>query len=168
MYCLLYFGYMKSFIIFVLVVIILGGGWYIYREHTASQTEDAMVQGGDTMEQDIGEGRDIDIAAAVRANIVGGWQSNEDGNFIRSIRGDGIVEDLYDGQEPTLGAWTVFTSKDAPENFTYPLEVDTPYLRIVDDTGLVLDFKVTKLTPETLELIYLDRGGALTFTRSVN
>lgn len=159
---------MKTFVGLIVAAILIGGGWFLYREY-APMHDDAMTQeAGDSMQQEVGEGQNIDIAAAARANIVGGWQSTDDPNFIRSIRGDGVVEDLYDGQEPFLGSWTVFTSASAPENFAYPLEDSVPYLRIVDDTGLVLDFKIAKLTPEDLVLIYLDRGGALSFTRSVN
>lgn len=153
----------------MVVAILLGGGWYVVSRNTLPQeTLNNDETSEESMEQDIGHDIDFDLAGIVSSQIVGGWQSREDAKFIRSIRSDGVVEDLYEGEEPILGTWTVFTEENAPEGFAYPLEAQTVYLRIVDDSDATFDFKIVTLTPETLELVYLDRGGVLTFTRSVN
>ncbi len=63
------------------------------------------------------------------------------------------------------GTWQVYT-KDKPLSVSFPLESDTAYVQLAT-TGTQaekLNFKVGKLTPETLELVYMERGGTLTFT----
>lgn len=113
-----------------------------------------------------GAGMDQDSVAAVNANIVGKWQSTDDAKFTREFRSDFTVVDSYDGEANLDGLWVVFTKMNAPE-IVFPLEENTVYLQITEkgtpqDT---LTFKLVKLTPEELELIYMDRGGSLRFKK---
>ncbi len=97
-------------------------------------------------------------------SIQGKWQSIDDAKFTREFRSDFTVADSYDGTVNLDGLWVVFTKMNAPE-ISFPLEDNAVYLQITEkgtpqDT---LTFKVSKLTPDELELIYMDRGGVLRF-----
>lgn len=118
---------------------------------------------------DTGEGAGSmqqDAALIVSESIQGRWQSTQDAKSVRVFNADFTVEEIYDGETLSTGLWVAFTKMNAPE-ISFTLEENTVYLQITEsgtpqDT---LTFKVTKLTPEELELIYMDRGGALTYTR---
>lgn len=104
-------------------------------------------------------------AATTMSNIVGLWQSNEDGKFTREIRNDGTVVDRYEGGEDSDGLWMVFT-KDIPDTaFTGTIEDGAVYLSLAMSEDERLYFKIVKADRQSLELIYLDRGGALSFHR---
>jgi len=54
-----------------------------------------------------------------------------------------------------------------PPEVPYPLEDNAVYIQMTM-TGTqadTLNFKLTKLTPEELELVYMERGGVLRFKR---
>lgn len=111
-----------------------------------------------------GAGAEQDISLAVSQNIVGRWQSTQDTKSVRVFKSDYTVDDIYDGKVVSTSLWVAFTKLNAPE-IVFPLEDDAVYVQITEN-GTVTDtltFKVTKLTPEELELIYMDRGGALTY-----
>jgi RNAse (barnase) inhibitor barstar len=115
---------------------------------------------------DAGEGGGIqpDVSLVVTESIQGKWQSLDDAKFTREFRSDFTVVDSYDGKANLDGLWVVFTKMNAPE-ISFPLEESAVYLQITEkgtpqDT---LTFKVVKLTPDELELIYMDRGGVLRF-----
>jgi len=100
--------------------------------------------------------------------LVGVWQSTTDPNFTREFKADGTLVDAYAGQSPSEGQWFTFTKATAPAtDITYPLETGATYIRVTDaeNPPVVLDFKVVKLTSNSLELIYLGRGNILDFTR---
>lgn len=111
-----------------------------------------------------GAGEAQDASAAVSLNIIGSWKSNDDARFVRVFRADGTTEDRYDGEVVATGAWTAALGANIQaEGLTF--ETDAVYVRITEGNTL-LNFKVVALTPEHLELIYMDRGGMLSFTRS--
>lgn len=128
-----------------------------------SQTE-APFNWGDPAE---GAGQGQDMSAAVISNIVGKWRSTEDPLFIREFFADGSVVDSYDDENPLRQSWRVFTKADTADlsvTFT-PIE-GTVYVAIFEgNTELPLYFSVDKVTPETLEMTYMDRGNSLKFTR---
>jgi len=121
----------------------------------------APVNFGDAGE---GAGQEQDIAAAVSANIVGSWQSTEDAKFTRVFNNDGTTADLYDGEAVSEGTWRTFTSVNAPDT-SFPIAEGIVYLAIETTDAETLYFSLGALTPERLELTYLDRGNLLTFTR---
>lgn len=113
-----------------------------------------------------GGGERPDASLVVSESILGTWQSVDDEQFTREFRGDGTVIDRYDGAEVSTGTWIAFTA-DAPLAVSFPLEPDTVYIRMAEEEGdeaTTLHFKLTTLTPEELELVYMERGGALRFT----
>ncbi|MCF7865298.1 MAG: hypothetical protein K9M11_02225 [Candidatus Pacebacteria bacterium] len=107
-----------------------------------------------------------DVSLLVSESLVGKWQSIQDTKFVREFTKTGGVSDYYDGKLVTSGNWNVFTS-EKPLKVSFPLEKDAIYVQLTDSTDKesVLDFKVTKITPESLELIYMERGGVNSFTR---
>lgn len=116
---------------------------------------------------DPGEGNGTnDMAGAVTANIVGTWQSTDDEKFVRKFNGDGTMADLYDGAITATGTWTAFTADDQM-NLAFTVEPHSVYLALTmaDMPDEPLHFKVLKLTPEEVSLMYMERGGTLSFTK---
>jgi len=119
---------------------------------------------------DAGEGAGIQPAGSqpsavqvVSESILGKWMSTTDEKFVREFKA-GAVIDWYENEAVSQGTWKAFTQESAPE-LPYALEANTVYLELTM-TGTQADklyFKLVKLTPESLQLIYLDRGGMLEF-----
>ena len=154
---------MKYFVILLGVIVVSIGAWFWWY-----QTEQNLEKNPDSAEITTGEHSDLkqDLVLIVSESIIGNWQSTEDLKFVRQFQASGIVTDLYDSTAMTSGTWQAF-SKDNPLLVSFPLEPDTVYLQLAMAGSQTdkLNFKLTKLTPETLELIYLERGGALQFNR---
>lgn len=110
-----------------------------------------------------GAGERQDAIDATRTNIVGMWRSVDDASFTRTFSANGTVVDEYDDSVTSTGSWEMFIDSNAPD-VAFTLERDTVYLRIMDDTE-AFHYTVSRLTPEELELIYMEGGGALRFTR---
>lgn len=113
----------------------------------------APVNFGDAGE---GGGKKQDVALVVSESIVGKWQSTRDKNFVREFRPDGKVINTENGKSAGLmqWIWKVFT-KEEPLEVSFPLESDAVYLQIIlvgAQDGETQNFKVWKLTPESLEL----------------
>lgn len=117
---------------------------------------------------DAGEGGGVkqDVALIVSESIVGKWQSTEDAKFTREFKDGGTAVDTYEGKDVTSGTWKVFT-KDNPVTVAFPLEADAVYIQMTMQGTQAdnLNFKLAKLTPEELQLIYMDRGGVLQFRK---
>ncbi|MBI4068384.1 hypothetical protein HY413_03175 [Candidatus Kaiserbacteria bacterium] len=115
---------------------------------------------------DPGEGGGVkqDVGLIVSESIVGRWRSVEDDKFTREFKGDGTAVDTYEGKDVTSGSWRVFT-KENPLKVAFPLEENVVYVQMTMQGTQAdnLNFKLTKLTPEELELIYMDGGGVLRF-----
>ncbi len=116
---------------------------------------------------DAGEGggsEQPDAALVVSESIVGKWESTGDVKFIRELNADGTFTDWYDGASTDDGTWKVFSGANAPA-VSFSVEANAVYLQLVTEHDVVdtLSFKISKLTPEELEMIYLERGGVLSF-----
>ncbi len=116
---------------------------------------------GDSAE---GAGPEQDTSAAVRANIVGQWRSVQDPRFVREFRADGTLVDSYDDDPSLPQQWKAF-SKGAPVQSKIDLIEGQTYIEINDGTDSVLTFTVDKLTPESLEMMYLEAGRFHSYTR---
>ena len=117
---------------------------------------------------DAGEGAGSlrqDASLIVSESIVGTWQSADDVKFVREFKTGGKVQDWYDGTVVSSGTFTAFTSVN-PIKVSFPLQAGTVYLQLKmsGSQAGTLNFKLNKLTPEALELTYMDRGGVLKFT----
>lgn len=113
-----------------------------------------------------GAGTAQDVAAAVDQNIVGVWQSTDDPLFVREFKTGGVQVDYFDGEADATGTWKTFT-KTKPLTVAFPLDAGVTYVQISDskDTSVILNFRVNKLTPESLEMTYMERGNTLSFQR---
>ncbi len=112
-----------------------------------------------------GDGSQQDLSTTVGENILGVWKSVDDQKFTRTFQSDGTFIDSYEGRADTKGDWIVFMDNSGLVT-NFALEPNTVYLRLLVDspTNETLHFKVSKVTPEELELIYMERGGTLLFT----
>lgn len=119
---------------------------------------------------DAGEGGGVkpDLVLVVSENIQGRWQSIEDPKFIREFRAGGTMIEEYEGKQMAEAKWQIFTSEKPPKvAVSFPLEASATYLQIAEMGAekLTLDFKITKVTPEELDIIYMGRGGGMSFRR---
>jgi len=146
-----------------------GGGKNIEPKAEAP-TDDALLASPDVSLEfgDDGDegGTVVDARAAVKENIVGVWQSTDDGSFVREFKADGTVIDTYDGEPSATqkDTWTIFTKENPDKEFLGVLEDNTVYIKMKAASGN-LYFRLLKLTPEVLELVHLDRGNTLHFVR---
>lgn len=113
-----------------------------------------------------GSGEEPDLILAATENITGKWQSVDDEKFLREFEVNGVVTDSYEDSDDTVGNWLIFTMNSEVET-PFPLEDDTVYLRITTDVGAseVMYYKLVKVTEDELELVFMDRGGVLKFTK---
>lgn len=155
---------MKNIGIIIVLILIAGAGWWLYSsgEEAGTAPEQGAAMTGDT-----GAPAGADTAAVPSDSIVGTWKSVDDAKFTRTIYENGQYKDTYEGQPSAdmSGPWVTFTAENAPSDFPYPTEAGATYLKL-DSGSNALYFKISNVTSTDLELIYLDRGGALRFTRA--
>ena len=138
---------------FLAIIIIIVGGWYAYRHYNARVTQQGI------QEQGVG-------TLPGGAWLIGVWQSTTDAKFVREFRADGTVVDSYDGAPQATDTWKLFTKDNAPQ-VSFALEAGASYIQITRQGGVptTFTFKIATLTQDELDLIYLDRGGSLTFKK---
>lgn len=154
-----YYVRMRHLLLILLGLIVSGGlGYFIGYDHGFENAVSVPLQ------TSAFENSAASDAAGAMANIIGFWQSNEDTAFTREFLNDGTVVDRY-SEESDDGLWMVFTKEIPDTAFTGPLEEGAVYLAIAMGEDEKYYFKVTRADSENLELMYLDRGGSLTFTR---
>lgn len=98
--------------------------------------------------------------------FVGKWQSTNDTKFTREFYADGSFTDRYEG-DPTAtqpGEWRRASQAEIEANLAGSLEAGTDHLILTID-GEVYNFGIVDLTDSSLELVYLDRGSVLSFTK---
>jgi len=98
--------------------------------------------------------------------MIGTWSSEDDGNFQREYRDDSMFTDVYgssEGETKTEGEWSLFTSDNADE-MLFQLNGEDVYVKQVEEAGTFY-FRIASVTPETLELINVDKGDTLRFGR---
>lgn len=102
----------------------------------------------------------------VAATLAGVWKSADDSNFTREFKGDGSVIDRYagDAAAESTGAWFVYTASTAPSGLPFVPDPQYAYVRITAGSD-TYDFAVASLSATDLQLVYLERGGVLTFTK---
>lgn len=153
---------MRHLILILLGLIAVSGvGYFVGYDHGF---ENAAIGNTPIVE----ETSSVTDAAEAMSRIVGMWQSTDDPRFTREIRNDGVIIDLYAGETDadSDGLWMVFT-KDIPDAaFTGTIEEGATYLSIGMSETEKLYFKILTLDETSLQLLYLDRGNLLSFTRT--
>jgi len=160
--------------LFVCLGIVMGLRTYV---RAPAQSVDVVIENTEDMSQDIAPvhtdsvltDREIsesnkNLVQAVKSGIIGEWKSSTDAKFSRRFTTEKVV-DIYAGKVISDDTWDIFT-KENLYNISFAVELNTPYLQIVTDSGSMY-FKVNKVTPEELELIYMDKGNILKFTKVI-
>lgn len=93
-----------------------------------------------------------DQRAAIAAAIVGEWRDVADPSFTRVFEANGNFHDTYAG-EPA----------GAPGRWSQPTDGSADLL--LASEGAFLPFRVVAVTPETLQLVYLDGNGVQRYER---
>ncbi len=161
----------------VLILALFVGGLVVWRQYTpvdketpevAEITEDNITE--DNISEHADEGAELspNLVPAVKANILGKWQDTTDPKFVREFKENEVIDSYAgDASLKTSGTWTVFTKENPDQGFTGTFESGAVYIGIKSKESN-LYFKLGKLTPESLELVYLDRGNTLIFTKLSN
>ncbi len=104
-------------------------------------------------------------AGAVSRAMVGMWRSTDDPRFTREFKEDGTVIDRYESVPSATrkGIWGAFTADMAEGGTATGLAGGVVYIQItINDASLY--FSVVRAA-DTLQLVYLNRGGQSNFTR---
>lgn len=98
--------------------------------------------------------------------LYGTWESIDDENFRRSFFANGTYRDAYAGAPfaETNGTWDTYPAGSTPDTFPFPAQAGAQYLELRDGQE-VLYFTIARVSEHTLELLYLNRGGSLRFTK---
>lgn len=107
-----------------------------------------------------------EASLVVTESIRGKWQSTDDSKFVREFRENDVVIDYYDNEEVSRGLWVAYTKANAPRIVPFPIDASAVYLQLTmtGSQADTLNFKVSKLTPDSLQLVYMDRGGVQNYT----
>ena len=107
-----------------------------------------------------------DQSIAARIQILGIWRSTQDPKFTREFKNDGKVIDAYDGSSPNSnGRWVIFTKQMPIDALPEVLEDGAVYLSIAAPESEAQYFKIASINSHELQLVYLDRGGVISFTK---
>ena len=107
-------------------------------------------------------------APSQEALMAGKWRSTDDAKAMVEIRADGTWIDSYVG-EPSATAtshWLLFSGAKPPKAAAgETLDATSTYLEVNDQDGGQLFYALDKVDTKSLEMLYLDRGNELTYTR---
>ena len=149
----------RTITIGIAVIILAGLAYYIGINREPATTDETQQQQQVTQTDP--------KATETSEQVVGAWKSDDDPKYTREFRADGTVTDRYEGEASATatGTWAVFTAKtELPAGITFQLNHDDAYIRVVMD-GEAYNYRVEKATSAELELIYMDRGGVLRFSK---
>jgi hypothetical protein len=100
--------------------------------------------------------------------MAGRWRSVDDPRSLIEIRADGTWIDSYTG-EPSATAtshWLLFSGARPPKDAAgETLDAKSTYLEVSDKDAGVLFYALDQLDAKSLDLLYLDRGNTLRYTR---
>ncbi len=107
-----------------------------------------------------------DQSIAARIQILGIWRSTQDSKFTREFKNDGKVIDAYEGSSLNSdGRWVIFTKQMPIDALPEALEDGAVYLSIAAPESEAQYFKIASINSHELQLVYLDRGGIISFTK---
>ena len=99
--------------------------------------------------------------------MIGTWQSLDDTRFTRELDADGSATDRYEGNadDAIKGNWIVFAGNVPPADAKGRKLVPTAVYLEVRQNDDTLFYGLTGLTAQSLHMVYLERGNALSFER---
>jgi hypothetical protein len=176
---------LKAFQVFLLILIIIGIGLLITKDRWVPKLVNYILeQEGSPVVTTSTEGDQNEHAAqgdhritAAQTALLGEWQSTEDPNVVQIFKENGEGFDEYrTTEEPTQGSafsWDLFTGENPLPGLTDPndgafqgnIDKDAIYMRRYDRGSGNLYYKLEKVTPEELSMIYLGRGNILGFKK---
>jgi hypothetical protein len=104
---------------------------------------------------------------AIKVFIAGTWQSDADTKLTRELDTDGTAIERHDGDEgeTTRGTWLLFSgSAPPPEAARHKFSAKGIYIELKQQ-GDVLLYELVRADRQSLDLIYLERDSALSFSR---
>ncbi|MBP9750662.1 MAG: hypothetical protein KBC95_02325 [Candidatus Peribacteraceae bacterium] len=113
----------------------------------------------------VDNGAEADAAELASKGLIGRWRSTDDAKYVREFQAGGTVIDSYGTEVESIGTWQVYTAASGKVT-PFPLSGSSVYLHVaLPDTtsGATLDFRIDRLTPQSLAITYLNRGGTLEF-----
>jgi len=156
----------KTIIVFLFILVTVLGIYIITTTDTTPEQASTPIVQPATSPSDSDDTVDYEQSKNL---LVGQWQSSQDQNAYKVFKADGTAIERYAGEQPveTEGTWRLFRINDPVDSYQQPLDMDTTYLRI-DDSDEQYHYSITTLDEDTLELIYLGRGGILQYQRVEN
>lgn len=109
-----------------------------------------------------GTSDEVDVT---RTLLEGRWVSTEDARFSRSISPDGGVVEVYEGSPEITGYWALFTKDMPAHEVPHELEEGLVYLAVGIPENPTLYYQVAAIDESRLDLIHLERGNTLSFTK---
>ncbi|HUO50080.1 MAG TPA: hypothetical protein VMU25_00695 [Candidatus Paceibacterota bacterium] len=161
-------------IIVVLVVAI--GAWYMAAYHmpeaspatSTTTTASSTDSNASTSAQSSGVPLTQPSAdpAQIGSNMVGTWQSVDDGNYHVKITADGTWTDSYGTTTSATqtGKYSLFTNATDDKDLPIPAQPGVVYLKVIEGKDTFY-YSVIEASSNTLQLSYLDRGNTLAFVR---
>lgn len=148
---------MKKILSIIIILLVLIGGYYAISSWNNKQIEKKE----DLMHPSFMDKVEPDTAETL---IEGKWQSIQDPSFVREFTKT-AVSDFYDNELITdIGSWQIFSSEEVVPGFPGEAEEDQTYV-VLRFENEVLFFKIVEVTKKSLDMVYLNRGGVLSFTR---
>lgn len=157
----------KTVLGLAILVVLTAGGWYVYSLSGSAEKMMSADESSASMSDDYGSTKP-DTTLVASENLMGKWRATDDPKFVREFKVGNQVVDSYDNEVKTSGLYVVFTKDNAPKIVPFPIDPNAVYVQITE-TGSqsdTLNFRMS-MSPDanTLTLIYMDRGGATTYTR---
>lgn len=143
---------MKKFLIFIVVVAVLGAGAY------AMKSKDSAMSGKKMADPRI---------SATWEMMQGPWLSEEDSGWARVYNDDSTLTDTHGsaaGNTVTTANWSLFVADNAPE-VQFQLNNKDVYVEQTEKDGSKMYFRVVSVTPDMLELVNMTKGGGMRFGR---
>tara|TARA_B100001750_G_C15459297_1_gene573301 strand:- start:175 stop:645 length:471 start_codon:yes stop_codon:yes gene_type:complete len=152
---------MQKLILVLLVIVVAVVAVFVL---TGSDTQQSDTEQTDSETID-NQGEDEDDTE-IETALTGRWQSTTDVNSYKIFSADGSVIERYEGETTveSEGSWEVFSTNDPVSTIEAPLDPAMTYLRI-SEGGEQYHYLITTINETDLELVYLDRGGVLTYQK---
>ncbi|HEY4516328.1 MAG TPA: hypothetical protein VJG64_00075 [Candidatus Paceibacterota bacterium] len=158
----------KGILISIIVLLILGAGYWLYTDSQSQGEANRLAQGEaaqDTNSTQVGG----EVAPDNDPAMNGTWKSKEDAKFTREFFADGTVRDRYEGDaSATMTGTYMFVDTSVETDLPVPA-ANLSGMKVIKTTwpdGTILYFGVQSVTATDLALINLSgRGNILVFTK---
>jgi membrane-bound inhibitor of C-type lysozyme len=150
---------MKKFLLAVVVVAIAAGA-YVAGQYTGKDAAPSEMS-------DSKKPADPRITAAWQM-MTGPWMSEEDSGLFLVYKNDGTFIETHSsaaGEARTEGEWSLFTAEN-PDEVEFQLNNESVYLKRTDAAAGTFYYRITAITPQTLEVVNMTKGGGMRFNRA--